>query len=129
MVTLEEYFRDSVARGHVPTEAEKANALLLLSRVGAMFKHLGVDPKLNSGHRTRAKTLELKAAGYGAAIGGTHESAEGGDWDDPGGEIDDAINDALLAKFELFREHPASTRSWAHIQTKSPKSGRRSFYP
>ena len=129
MVTLEEYFRDSVARGHEPTKDETDNALALLVKVNALFTHLGVDPPLTSGHRTREKKLELRAQGYGAALGGTHESGEGGDWADEDGEIDDSITDELLERFGLYREHPAATRRWAHLQTRSPRSGRRSFYP
>jgi hypothetical protein len=126
---IEEYFRDSVARGHNPTEEEKRSAAILLERASWLFAALGVDPAMTSGHRVRAKTLELRSSGYAAMLGGTHETAEGGDWADEDGDIDDRITDELLAKYNLYREHPASTRRWVHLQTKAPKSGRRSFYP
>lgn len=128
MVTLEEYFADSVKRGHVITPEERDRAMTLLAKANVLFMELGVDPALNSGHRTREKTLELRAQGYGAAIGGAHETAEGADYADADG-IDDRITDALLERFNLYREAPAATRGWIHLQTRAPRSGRRTFYP
>ena len=130
MITITDYFLDSTTNyKHLPTPEDERNARRLIERVNLLLVHLGLDRKLTSGHRTRAKTLAMKAQGYGAAIGGTHESAEGIDLEDEDGELDDRITDPLLEQFSLYREHPSATRRWTHLQTKPPRSGNRSFYP
>jgi hypothetical protein len=40
-------------------------------------------------------------------------------------EIDDWLDDAALAEFELYREHPDDTHTWCHLQDLQPGSGNR----
>lgn len=35
----------------------------------------------------------------------------------------------MLMEFDLYREHPGYTQHWAHLGTKAPKSGNRTFIP
>lgn len=58
-----------------------------------------------------------------------HKNAEAVDVYDPNEHLDDWITDELLEEFDLYREHPTSTRSWCHLTTRRPGSGRRTFYP
>jgi len=52
---------------------------------------------------------------------------------DPDGDLDEwlmtAEGQAALVEIGLWMEHPAATKSWTHLQTVPPKSGRRTFYP
>lgn len=43
-------------------------------------------------------------------------------------EHDDGGN-YMLEKHGLYREHPSSTKSWVHLTTRPPGSGRRTFVP
>ena len=59
----------------------------------------------------------------------SHKIGAGVDVYDPEGFLDEYLTDDLLEQFRLYREHPGSTRGWCHLTTRSPRSGRRSFYP
>ena len=52
---------------------------------------------------------------------------------DPDGDLDEwLLSDAgqrAMADLGLWHEHPSATKGWAHLQTKPPRSGRRTFYP
>jgi hypothetical protein len=57
---------------------------------------------------------------------------------DPGNAFDDWLTtfdedggarNAMLALHGLYREAPEATPGWAHIQTRAPASGRRTFAP
>lgn len=130
VISLRDYFDDSISHfSYTPTPDDEKKARILLERVNALLGFLDFNRKLTSGHRTRAKTLLLKTQGYGAAIGGAHETSEGIDIEDEDGELDEAITDSLLERFSLYREDPATTRRWVHVQTRPPKSGKRTFLP
>ncbi len=126
MILLDEYFQDSVSNyGYEPSEEDRLRCQDLLDKVNALFPDCG----LRSGHRTRAKTLALIAAGYRAAIDGEHEHSNAVDISDPDDSMDDDLDDEQLEDAELYREHPSSTPSWVHAQTVPPKSGHRTFMP
>ena len=59
----------------------------------------------------------------------SHKEGQGVDLYDPKNEIDNALTDALLIEFDLYRESPGATTGWVHLTTRAPKSGRRSFMP
>jgi len=48
---------------------------------------------------------------------------------DPFGDLDFWLNDAILERFELYREAPEKTSGWCHLQSVPPGSGKRTFYP
>jgi hypothetical protein len=62
------------------------------------------------------------------AWGSSHKDGSGVDVFDSDGDLDSSCTDALLAKHGLYREHPSQTRSWMHLTTRAPRSGRRTFY-
>jgi hypothetical protein len=59
----------------------------------------------------------------------SHKEGKGGDLYDHKNEIDNAINDALLIEFDLYREHPDKTKGWVHLTTRPPGSKKRTFMP
>jgi len=112
------------------------NAVTLLQRVNALVAYLkqkGVAFPANP------KTGTLVS---GSTFGGfrpqncpqgapnsSHKTGKGVDLYDPKNEIDGAITDALLEQYQLYREHPDATKTWVHLTTRAPGSGRRSFNP
>jgi hypothetical protein len=52
---------------------------------------------------------------------------------DPDGDLDEWLMSekgrGILEALGLWMEHPASTKSWSHLQTIPPRSGNRVFYP
>lgn len=130
MITIQEYFHDSVVNfGYAPTAADNDAADDLLTRANKLIEDFGEDLVLRSGHRTRAKTLALIAAGYKAALGGKHETAQAVDIADPNNLLDAWLTDAKLEAYGLYREAPSATPTWVHVQTVAPKSGHRTFIP
>ena len=130
-IQVEDYFRDSVDNwGFTPQEADTDAADNLLVRVNAMFDEaLQMDAALSSGHRTPAKTDELRKEGYGAVHNDAHEHATGVDVADPLGAADKAITDEMLTQYGLYREDPRWTVGWVHLQTNAPGSGHHTFIP
>lgn len=59
----------------------------------------------------------------------SHKEGTGIDLYDPSEHIDNALTDALLTRFGLYREHPNATKGWAHLTTRAPGSGNRTFLP
>ena len=131
MILAQEYFQDSISNfGYTPTDQDYERCDDLLTRVNALFADgLGLPCELRSGHRTRAKSRQLIASGYRAALGGQHEQSNAVDVADVGDHGDQQIDDGLLAQYGLYREAPSSTESWVHLQTVAPKSGKRTFQP
>lgn len=58
-----------------------------------------------------------------------HKCAQAVDIYDPDEKLDKWINDAVLEKFDLYREAPQATLGWLHVSTKRPNSGKRTFLP
>jgi hypothetical protein len=58
-----------------------------------------------------------------------HRDAMGVDVYDPMDRLDAWITDETLENVGLYREHPAHTPGWAHLQTRAPGSGSRTFAP
>lgn len=134
MITTEDYFRDSRDNfGFVPSENDLSNAVDLLERVSALeedFVEAGGNVlSMTSGHRCRAKTLDLIAKGYRAAVGGKHESSHAVDIADPDGLLDGWLDDEKLASYGLYRESPDATVKWCHLQNVPPGSHSRTFKP
>lgn len=67
----------------------------------------------------------------------SHKEARAVDVYDPGGKLDDWLDDfevgvgdnTKLAEYELYREAPDATTGWLHLTTREPKSKRRTFHP
>ncbi len=96
----------------------------LAKRVSKLLDELGVSARVSSGFRTKA--ANTAARGSRAS---NHLTGKACDLEDPNGFLDVMITDALLARFDLYREHPLHTAGWVHLQTVRPHSGNRTFLP
>ena len=89
----------------------------------------GEGRKVNSGWRPPAVNVVNPERGHELQ---THDR-RAIDPADPDGDLDEwlmtAEGQAALVEIGLWMEHPAATKSWTHLQTVPPKSGRRTFYP
>lgn len=134
MVSLEDYLHSS---GKYPDRQGNAevviNATQLLSRVNALLAKLGRTAKVSSGYRTwtshcatydainAKRTAEGKSKLY-VPTGSGHLNGKAVDLEDADGTLDAAITDELLAEFDLYREDPAKTSNWTHLDTIVRKS-------
>lgn len=141
MITAEQYFAAVGGPfGHGVTQEHRDNAAVLLRSVIPCLlevKSLGADLDVNP--QTRCLIAGSRGGGFRSVMinssqtlprpNSTHLTGEGVDIYDPDGDIDEALTDEILEKHGLYREHPSATRTWCHLQTRPPKSGRRSYYP
>lgn len=130
MILADEYFQDSIVNyGYTPTALDYERCDDLLTRVNALYEALGLPCDLRSGHRVPQKTQELINSGHRAARGGKHETSQAVDVADNEEWADKEISDELLESYGLWREDPADTKSWTHLQNVPPDSGKRTFKP
>jgi Peptidase M15 len=141
MITLDHYWRgrdmthglllSTEMRRAASRTVEIANALIVLAKVGGVSVECidCTDSIVTSGWRPP----DVNAATPGARLRSLHLQCEAIDLYDPDGEIDDwlmsAAGQKAMADLGLWHEHPSMTKEWAHVQTRPPKSGRRTFYP
>ena len=85
------------------------------------------ERKITSGWRPPA----INAATPNAAPRSKHMSGHAIDISDPEGDLDEwcLAHPEQLEAIGLWQEHPSATKSWCHLQTVPPKSGKRVFYP
>lgn len=126
MLTLEDLLSSS---GKYP-EREKSpectgevviNATKLLNHVNGLLVRIDRNPKVSSGFRTSA----ANSAAGGVKKSG-HMLGKAVDLEDPDGSLDAAITDELLEEFDLWREDPAKTKGWCHLDITPRKN--RTFY-
>lgn len=134
MITIDDYFTNS---GKVPdrriayakdfTPAILAKAVETVARANLVLGEFGQDRAVNSGWRPPA----VNAATAGAAEFSRHMTGEAIDIYDPEGDLDQWFMDfpQKLQEFNVYMEHPATTKGWCHLQLISPHSGRRIFFP
>lgn len=140
MISVEEYFGPKGKHADC-TQARRANAVALLSRVNALLARAydegayawETDPDTGtciSGSRGGSGDggFRLSTATTGAP-GSAHKEGQGVDIFDPEGFLDEWLTDDVLEKSGLYRESPDATPGWAHLQTRAPGSGRRTFHP
>lgn len=141
MITLQDYWmgRDQTHPLALTPDIRR-NAERTVAIAGELEEWLGVagistrrNPATGSVLASGWRPPDINAATPGAAAHSMHMSGEAIDLYDPDAEIDDwLMSDAgqqALVQLGLWHEHPAATKTWAHVQTKPPKSGRRTFYP
>lgn len=142
MITLKDYFRDF--RERYPLEMSPSiedNAVRTVELVGKLLARalkagvsLDIHPEtgsyLSSGWRPPSYNATVK----NAATKSKHMTGEAADIFDPNdGDLDNWLmstaGQRALIELGLWHEHPSATKGWAHVQTKPPKSGRRTFFP
>lgn len=130
MITLQDYWmgRDKEYPLALTPQIEK-NAAMTVQLANMLLLKFGEGRKVNSGWRPPA----VNVATPNAAMNSKHMTGQAIDLADPDGDLDEwllsAEGQAVLEELGLWMEHPACTKSWTHVQTVPPKSGRRTFYP
>ena len=143
MITAEQYFQGK------PHDAEQdILAEDLLARVNALLEQAaaaGVTVLLcpNTGTQISGSKGGTGDGGFRLPTSTTgsphssHKTAQGVDVYDPGGALDDWLDDfevgvgdnVKLAEHGLYREAPSATSTWCHLTTRPPPSKRRTFHP
>ncbi len=130
MITLADYYqnREVTHAGELSPELESL-AIILLSRVNRLMSYFGQSRKVTSGWRPPSYNHHVP----GAAKFSKHMSCQAIDLADPHGDLDEwlleAEGTAALELCQLWHEHPAATKGWAHLQSVPPRSNKRHFYP
>jgi hypothetical protein len=129
IISLSDYFRDLEKPDYHIDNARK-----LLQQVNALLMFAEADGvKLRVNPKTQSHISGEKWGGYrtdDCKIGApksAHKQAMAVDIYDPINSLDGWLNDFILTKFDLYREHPDYTNTWCHLSN-LPKS-RRSFIP
>ena len=138
MITLTDYWmgRDATYPLSLDTATRRAAAVTvdLANRLLVIAKTCGVPLTLNeqgtlvrSGWRPPA----VNAMTPNASPTSLHMTGGAIDFHDPSGALDAWMLACPqpLVDLGLWQEHPSATPSWAHVQTKPPRSGNRVFWP
>jgi len=137
MITLDDYVGPH-AKSKDWTPERQTNATSMLERVNALIAESvndGVTFKINPD--TKSLVSGRLYGGFRpqdcnqGAPGSSHKQGLAVDVYDPSHKIAPWCLENLekLEKHGLYMEHPDATPSWCHLTTRSPKSGRRAFYP
>ena len=135
MLNLADYFAGYKDHKGITGE-HRARAGILIERVNSFLIELcaeeGCDLDINP--ITGSLVSGIRNGGWRpiecteGAANSSHKEGMGIDIYDLDGDLDNACTDDLLAKHGLYREHPGQTRTWMHLTTRAPRSGRRTFY-
>lgn len=127
MLTVIDYLTQHERQENVPAEVV-ANAEDLIPRVNSLLDEIDCpvnEFELRSGYRPPA----FNATVPNASRTSKHMTGDAVDVSDNDGAIDAWLTDAILEKHGLYREAPAATPTWCHLQQTPPRSGRRTFNP
>ena len=135
MITVQQYFGPWMFHEDA-TPQRMIDANVLVDKVNGLMEELelmGVKFPINpaTGSQVSGQTyggFRPQSCAQGAPDS-SHKQGQGVDIYDPKNEIDDAITDQLLIAHDLYREAPNATMGWAHISTRPPRSGNRTFQP
>jgi hypothetical protein len=142
MITRDDYFmgRDRAYPLAMTPEIERnaartiglVNKLLERAILAGVWQPI-VKPKTGSLLADGWRSPEVNAATKNAAPTSKHMLAKAADVYDPEGDLDEWLltpgGHAALEELGLWLEHPSATKTWCHVQTEPPRSGRRVFYP
>lgn len=126
MISLHDYLYQHT--NQPPPANVQSAAMELLNRVYTMLADSTCplpDPLLRSGYRP----IYVNAITPNASRTSKHMTGEAIDLADDMGLLDSWLTDEILEGYDLYREAPASTPTWCHLQTVAPMSGRRTFLP
>lgn len=140
MITQEDYFKAYAGHPEI-TDEIRINAAGLLTAVNALLEDAiaqGWEPKVNPATGTLISGQQNggwrpQACPIGAPKS-SHKQGRGVDVADGDGELDRTIDDAMLKRHGLFREHPDATAGWCHLTDRAPGSwtaenDKRTFWP
>lgn len=135
-ITVVDYFGKKINSAEI-TEVIRNNAAALIEIVNDVLREFTKSTGLVLAANPATGTLvsgvteggfRFKGEKQGAPLS-AHKEGKGVDLYDPDGWIDDYLDDVLLETFGLYRESPEATRGWAHLTTRAPGSGKRTFTP
>lgn len=139
MITLEQYWmgRDKTHQLYLTTDIIK-NALVTVDCINLLIEQLNFiripleiykssGTIITSGWRPPTINENIPTA----APRSKHITGQACDIYDPEGDIDEWLmaNLPVLESIGLWMEHPLATKTWTHLQTVPPKSGKRVFFP
>lgn len=150
MITLEQYFTNptnGAAKPHTPED--EVRAFELLERREALRQEFylatgraaEIDPDTGteiSGKKHGSGGGGFRLAHEPGSFDSSHKHAMGVDDSDQDDAFDNWLStfdrdggmfNEMLEKHELYREYPAYTPTWAHLTTRAPWSGKRTFIP
>lgn len=116
-------------------EAERMVALTneLLRRARLAGVSLVANPRTGTHVSSGWRPPQVNASTPNAAPNSKHMTGQAIDLYDPDGDLDDWLmtkeGQTAMTDIGLWHEHPSATKTWAHIQSIPPRSGRRTFYP
>jgi len=140
-VTLQDYWmgRDKLYPLDLSTEVRKNAELTvdlvnkLLARAAEAGVKLPMSPNTKSHFSSGWRPPSINATTKNAALRSLHITAQAADIYDPIGALDKWLmstdGQKILTEIGLWMEHPSATPTWAHVQTKPPRSGKRVFMP
>lgn len=136
-VSLEQYFGPWLQHKDA-TEEVKDEASVMLTAVNLLLSYMfndGVNLRINPATMSfvSGKTFggfRPQDCPQGASKS-SHKMGQGVDLYDPENEIDTwcMANLDKLEELNLHMEHPDATKSWCHLTTRAPKSGKTVFMP
>lgn len=139
MISLQQYWMgrdDEFPLAMTPKIEEEATrtvalANAVLERYQAAGHNVPVSPKTKTQLTSGWRPPTVNSATPNAAPNSKHMTGQAIDLYDPDGDFDEWLTDNIqvLVTLGLWREHPAATKGWVHLQTIPPRSGNRSFYP
>lgn len=139
MITVKQFYmgRDEKYKDQLTPELRRnadetvAKANLLLNHAFNDRIFLELSPVTNSFVSSGWRPPEVNGSTPNAAPRSKHMTCQAIDIYDAEGELDEWCMDnlELLEKYGLYLEHPSATKSWTHLQTVPPRSGKRVFYP
>jgi len=138
MITVRQYYmnRDIEFRMELTDELRR-NAETTVARANTLLNHALNDRVyliMNSQKsfvRSGWRPPVINRATANSAPLSKHMTCEAIDIEDIEGELDEWCMEhlSILEEVGLWLEHPSATKSWCHLQTKPPRSGKRVFYP
>lgn len=135
ILTIDEYFGKWHKFGNSEINENAANLVDAVNRLADYAIADGVEFKINPS--TDSVVSGSEYGGFrpqSCTIGAKYSSHKLGlavDLYDPSNDIDEWCmeNQDKLQECGIYIEHPSATNHWSHWTIKSPKSGRRVFYP
>jgi len=140
-ITLAQYWmgRDGTNPFDLSTQIRK-NAEVLLALVNKLIAvaeadgvQFHINPVRKSNLTSGWRPPSVNATTKGAAVNSLHMTGQAVDVYDPDGDFDEWLmsdrGQQAMKDLGIWHEHPAATKGWTHLQSKPPKSGRRTFYP
>lgn len=110
---------------------ELANKVLVLAHSAGVT--MDTNPRTGSVVSSGWRPASVNASTPGAAPKSKHMTGQAIDIYDPDGDLDEWLlttdGQKVLHDLGVWIEHPAATKTWCHMQSVPPRSGRRVFYP